>query len=151
MNIKLYFIALFSVAVSAILLLNSDAVTQIKAEGNTYKWDGTNFQQTDGELNQIAVGADGTVWGVQGLSGIDPARPDDYNGDIYKYDGTNFQQVPGQLKQIAVGNKDNVWGVNSKDWIYKYDGTHFVRVDVGGFLKAVFVGADGTVWGINDN
>ena len=86
-----------------------------------YKYDGTDFQQVPGALEQISAGADGSVWGLNG------------DGLIYKYDGNNFVNVPGYLKEISVGNKDNVWGVNKNILtgfadIFKYDGSKFVQV-----------------------
>ena len=104
MNLKLYLV-LFSIAVSTILLLlNSGAVPQVKADDlPIYRWDGNNFQQVPGELQHMSVGADGTVWGL---------NSNYYTDNIYRWDGSNFQLVPGNLEQISVGNKDNVWGVS---------------------------------------
>ncbi|MGN6709703.1 MAG: tectonin domain-containing protein, partial [Candidatus Nitrosocosmicus sp.] len=114
MKLKSYLV-LFIIALSAILLLNSGAVAQVKAK-SIYKWDGNNFVQVPGNLEHIAVGADGSVWGVNSNA---------HSDNIYKWDGNNFVQVPGNLESISVGNKDNVWGLNSDDMIYKWDGNNF--------------------------
>jgi len=101
MNLKLYLV-LFIIAVSTIMLLNSGAVAHVKAISQTiYKWDGNNYGQVPGALEQISVGADGSVLGLNS------------DGLIYKYDGSNFVNAPRYLKEISVGNKDNVWGVVS--------------------------------------
>ena len=59
MNLKLYLV-LFSIAVSTILLLNSGAIAQVKANG-VYKFDGSNFVQMPGSLAGISIGSDGSV------------------------------------------------------------------------------------------
>ena len=64
MNLKLY-LAIFTIVVSTILLLNSGAVAQVKAVTHIiYKWDGNSFQQVPGALEQISVGNKDNVWGV---------------------------------------------------------------------------------------
>ena len=86
--------------VTTILLLSSGAAAQVKAYVHIiWKYDGNNYVQVPGALEHIAVGADGTVWGLNS------------GGLIYKYDGNNFVKVPVVADQISVGNKDNVWGV----------------------------------------
>ncbi|MGN6821430.1 MAG: tectonin domain-containing protein, partial [Candidatus Nitrosocosmicus sp.] len=140
MNLKLPLV-LFSLAVSTILLLNSSAIAQnISRDFVIYKYDGSKFVQVPGALSDIAVGADGTVWGLGNPNG---------NGNIWKYNGNDFVQVPGALDKIAVGNKDNVWGLNRDGLIYKYDGSNFQQVP--GKLRDIAVGADDTVWGLNSN
>ena len=100
MNIKLY-VVLFSITVSTILLLNSVSVAQ-STDNDIYNYDGNKFVAVPGNLQQISVGADGSVWGFDSYQRIN------------KYDGSKFYGVAGLAyfaDEIAVGNKDNVWGV----------------------------------------
>jgi hypothetical protein len=91
-----------------------------------------------GKLSQVAVGADGTVWGF--------AR----NGVICRRrDNGTWTTIPGQLSQIAVGSALQVWGVNSEGEIYQYTGDDTNPWNlVKGKLSQVAVGADGIVWGL---
>lgn len=62
------------------------------------------FHAVAGTLTQIAVGTDGSAWGLNA------------SGQIFTYDPpTNaWVQVPGELEQIAVGNSENVWGLTPR-------------------------------------
>jgi hypothetical protein len=88
-------------------------------------------------LIQVAVGADGTMWG------LDPF------GDIYvrNSDGQFWTPVPGQLSQIAVGSANAIWGVNAAGEIYQWSGQAWNSIP--GNLQQIVVGSDGDVWGLN--
>jgi hypothetical protein len=95
------------------------------------------FDQVAGNLSQIRVGADGTVWGINSSQ------------NIFRFDGNQFGNVPGQLTQISVGNSAHVWGLTQQQTIFRFDGNQFNKVD--GQLTQISVGADGSVWGINSS
>jgi virginiamycin B lyase len=124
--------------VTTILLLSSGAVAQVKAYVHIiWKYDGNNYVQVPGALEHIAVGADGSVWGLNSNT---------YTDNIYKWDGNNFQQFPGALEHIAVGADGSVWGLDSGGLIYKYDGNNFVKVPV--VADQISVGNKDNVWGV---
>jgi virginiamycin B lyase len=97
------------------------------------------FQIVSGTLSQIAVGADGAVWGL------------DSSQRIFTWDSTSGQlvQIPGALTQIAVGNANAVWGVNAQQLIFHWNGGTQSWTYIPGFLTQIAVGADGDVWGVN--
>ncbi|MBK8014596.1 MAG: hypothetical protein IPK13_25005 [Deltaproteobacteria bacterium] len=85
-------------------------------------------------LTDIAVGSDGSVWGID--SGL----------MIYRRSGSGWERVPGQLHQISVGSASHVWGVGAAARIYRRDGNAWTEIPGG--LRQVSVGSDGSVWGI---
>ena len=94
------------------------------------------WAKVSGRLKQVSVGADGTVWGVNGAN------------DIYKYLGNNsWKKIPGKLAQISVGNKHHIWGVTSNHEIYRRKGNGWKKIS--GKLQQISVGSDGTVRGVN--
>jgi hypothetical protein len=97
------------------------------------------FRLVPGSLHELAVGADGTVWGI------------DATGLIYRYDSSTqrWVQAPGYLTQIAVGGKDSVWGLNPAGSIYRWDADRQNWTPVSGSLTEISVGSDGDVWGLN--
>lgn len=97
------------------------------------------FSQIPGSLTQVAVGADGSVWGINEF------------GQIYTWDsnGAAWKNIPGSLSQIAVGSSGAVWGINYQQHIYHWDSTHSKWVQFPGQLTQIGVGADGDVWGLN--
>jgi virginiamycin B lyase len=108
---------------------------------------GSGFQQISGNLSQISVGFDGTVWGVN-------AR-----GQIYSWNAqtSSWVQIPGSLKQVAVGSATAVWGVNADGQVYRWSGSEWFAtwdlIPVPGLLTGHFaqiaVGADGDAWAID--
>lgn len=92
-----------------------------------------------GVLAQVSVGADGTVWGINGI------------GQIYQYDAKlqSWTLMPGYLTQIVVGNNGNVWGIGGAQDIYQFDSSIQNWIREPGALAQIAVGADGDVWGLN--
>jgi hypothetical protein len=97
------------------------------------------FEQVPGSLAQISVGADGSVWGVNGSQQI----------FTYNTSTASWTQIPGALTYVAVGNANAVWGINAQQQIFHWDVGHASWVNVPGSLSEIAVGADGDVWGIN--
>ena len=95
------------------------------------------FEQVPGELTQLSVGSDGTVWGVNSAQ------------QIYTFDYSNggWTHIPGELTQISVGSNSAVWGINAMGHIYQWTGTTWEKAP--GSLAQIAVGADGDVWGLN--
>ena len=106
---------------------------------------GPEWQLDDGYLTEIAVGQDGSVWGV-GLQ-----QPS--NGDnVFRWDGSWKLHAGVHLTQIAVAADGNVWGVNSQlpagqSNIFHWNGSTWQRID--GYLTCIAATADGDVWGVN--
>ncbi|HEX3682042.1 MAG TPA: tectonin domain-containing protein [Bryobacteraceae bacterium] len=88
---------------------------------------------------QLAVGADGTVWGLN------------VNGESYSYNAQTNSWTSGSqpLSQIAVGASGAIWGLNSAGDIYRFNSTSKTWRLVPGNLSQLAVGADGAVWGLN--
>ncbi|MBV9764579.1 MAG: hypothetical protein JOZ48_07015, partial [Acidobacteriaceae bacterium] len=98
------------------------------------------FINIPGALQQISVGFDGTVWGINSSQQI----------YMYNTQTQSFQQAPGDLMHVAVGSNGAVWGVNSSEQVFRYDSSiqswDFIS---SGNLASIAVGADGDVWGLN--
>jgi hypothetical protein len=77
----------------------------------TFEWTGRNWVQGPGTLNDIAVGADGSLWGI----GTNPV-PGGYG--IYRWTGSGWATVAGGAVSITVGPKGMPWVVNSNHHIY---------------------------------
>ena len=97
------------------------------------------FEQIAGLLVQIAVGADGSVWGINSAQSIFTYNPN----------SGGWTQIPGELMQIAVGSSTAVWGINAQQQIYRFDPATQNWDWIPGSLSQIAVGADGDVWGIN--
>lgn len=95
--------------------------------------------QVAGALQQISVGVDGALWGINS------------SGAIYNYNPQTggWVQAPGALAQISVGRAGLVWGLNSQGQIYRWNATGQSWDWIPGTLAQIAVGADGKVWGIN--
>lgn len=92
-----------------------------------------------GALHQIAVGVDGTVWGLNSA------------GEIFTYNpqAQSWTSVPGALAQIAVGSSSAVWGINQAGLIFRWDTAKQGWDWIPGALAQIAVGADGDLWGVN--
>lgn len=95
-------------------------------------------QMPDG-AQQLSVGADGTVWGLN------------VNGDAYSYDSQDNNWTSGSqiLSQVAVGSGGAIWGLNSVGDIYRFDSASKTWSSVPGNLSQIAVGSDGAAWGLN--
>ncbi len=98
------------------------------------------FTPVPGNLQQVSVGADGTVWGVNS------------GGLIYRYNSQtqSWIGVPGYLTQVVVGGNGSVWGLNHES-VYRWDASAQHWTPVPGTLSRIAAGADGDVWGLNDS
>ena len=97
------------------------------------------FSWIPGSLTQVAVGADGSVWGVNEFE------------QIYTWDAStgSWNNIPGSLAQIAVGSSGAVWGINYQQHIYEWEPAHSQWLQIPGLLTQIAVGADGDVWGLD--
>lgn len=97
------------------------------------------FSWIPGSLTQVAVGADGSVWGINEFE------------QIYTWDAStsSWINIPGSLAQIAVGSSGAVWGINYQQHIYEWDSAQSQWRQIPGLLKQIAVGADGDVWGLD--
>lgn len=74
-----------------------------------------------GAGNDIAIGADGSVWLIGAL---DPNEA----GSIYRWDGTGWEQANGAAVRIAVGPTGEPWVVNSSGRIYRLNSTNLATL-----------------------
>lgn len=88
-----------------------------------------------GKLKQVAVNANGEVWGV---------NADD---EIFRRNGDGWELMPGRLKHVSVGQDGAVWGVNAFDEIFRRDGDGWTLIPGG--LKQIAVGSATQIWGVN--
>lgn len=133
---------LFATMASAQSPSKANAVWGVNEQNEVFRWDGLRnaFVRMPGSLKQVAVGADGEVWG------IDP------DGNVQRWLNAQWQSVPGNLRQLAVRNAQDAWGVNDANALSRWTGSAWepVEEDSHPVLPAAYVaaGADGTVWGI---
>lgn len=90
-----------------------------------------------GDANDVAVGADGSVWVV----GLDP-RNGGYG--IYRWNGIDWNRVDGGAIRIAVDPQGNPWIVNDSHQVYRMIDGVWQRLP--GDARDIAIGADGTVW-----
>jgi virginiamycin B lyase len=135
------------------------------------------FVQVPGELAQITVGGQASVWGltsggqiyhyntatqawtpIGGILAQIEAAPDGAVWGItaahqvftYNAQTQSWNQVPGSLTQIAVGSAGMVWGINgTTQQVFRYNpGTQGFDF-IPGALAQIAVASDGSVWGLN--
>ncbi len=134
------------------------------------------FVLMPGNLRQISVSADGSVWGVNSgnliyrydasiqnwvgepgnfaqiaVGGNGSIWSLDPSGNIYRWDASmqNWRQVIGNLATISVGGDGDVWGLSAANLIYHWDASIEDWILVPGTLKQIAVGFNGAVWGVN--
>lgn len=107
------------------------------------------FTNVPGALATIAVGADGSVYGINS------------GGAIYTYNeasgstSAGWTNIPGALStttgSFSVGSKNAVWGLNEQSNIYHLNSSDNTWTQIPGQLAWISAGADGEVWGLNTN
>ncbi|HEX3683188.1 MAG TPA: tectonin domain-containing protein [Bryobacteraceae bacterium] len=100
---------------------------------------GSAYETVAGSLASVAVGGDGTVWGLNDL------------GQIFAWNAQNqgWQQIPGTLSRLALGSSTSIWGLNPLGQIYSWNVTGQAWDEIAGSLVQLAVGGDGDTWGIN--
>lgn len=112
----------------------------LKSNGHIYKGGINGWDRIDGGLSDIAVGANGHVWGIGKTA-------KNANGNyIYKWNGSSWTRISGYAVQVAVSPDGTAWVVNKKGNIYKRAGTSWSKITEGEKAKAIEIGADGSVW-----
>jgi hypothetical protein len=96
-----------------------------------------NWVSVPGKANDIAVGANGSVWHI-GTNVV----PGGFG--IYRWTGAGWSGVQGGAVKVAVDPQGNGWVLNDKNQIYRWDGGKFVVVE--GAAKEIAIGANGTIW-----
>ena len=121
-----------SLTVATNSFFNNNVIVQLSGTGGI-----ASFIPVPGALADVSVGADGSIWGLNGAQ------------QIYMYNAAaqTWTPIPGLLTQIAAGSSTAVWGLNSAGQIYKWNGSAWVNIP--GTLARIAVGADGEVWGLN--
>jgi hypothetical protein len=93
-------------------------------------------------LSQLAVGADGSAWGINSADQIYQLAP--------TQPAQTFHEVPAFFSRIAVGIDGEVWGIDSS-FIYHFNSLNQnwdVDNILPGSLTQIAVGFGGNVWGI---
>jgi N-acyl-D-amino-acid deacylase len=127
---------------SQIRVGSAGAVYGINSAGSVFWYNpGTGFfEYLPGvALSQIAVGADGDVWGVS-------------NKVPYHYDAlSNAWTVAGavNVSQVEAGTGGNVWAVDQAGNTYHWHAPTQNWTQVAGSITQIAVGGDGSVWALN--
>jgi len=100
------------------------------------------FSNVAGELNQIAVSANVSIFGINlyGQTYMLGQPLPNVNG---------FVNIPGTLAQLSLGVDGTVWGVNAQQQIYSYDSNTQSWVNIPGSLVQISVGNANNIWGVN--
>src|ERR1700728_766532 len=82
----------------------------INSGGGVWQWEEVtpNWSPVGGELNQIAVNANPSIFGIN------------LYGQTYMY-LEGWVNIPGTLAQLSLGADGTVWGINAQEQIYSYD------------------------------
>jgi len=99
----------------------------------------TAFTQLNGSLTDVAVGANGTEWGL----GTVPV-PGGYQ--IFERTGNNWTLEPGGAVDIAVAPDGSAWVVNSIHQVSHWNGVAFGNPLPGTAATDISVGANGAIW-----
>jgi hypothetical protein len=99
---------------------------------------GPAFQQVSGFAQDIAAGADGTVWvvGTDG-SAVRESR-------MHKQTGVDASHMPGSAVRIAVDPHGDPWIIRSDHSIFRLTDGAWQKVP--GSASDIGIGADGSVW-----
>jgi virginiamycin B lyase len=122
---------------------SSSNIWGVNPSGQIWQWgmpyiSPLSWSYVPGELAQLSVASDGTVWGINAQQ------------QIYRFDpaSQSWVNVPGSLVQISVGSATDIWGVNYVGQVYTWD---FAKgwANVPGSLQQVKAAFDGAVWGVD--
>jgi hypothetical protein len=107
--------------------------------GGIFRWNGSNWDQTDGAAVDVAVTDEGIPWVINS------------GGQIFRRVSNTWQQLPGCAKSIGSGG-GQTWvigcgGGPSGAGIFRWNGANWDQTD--GAATAVAVGSDGTPWVVN--
>ncbi len=119
------------------LLIGQNALAE--AYGDAYGW----HNMPGGQVRDVAIGADNTVWIIGAGSG--PGGHRTYRWDPASY---SWQDMGGNGARIAVDPQGNAWIVQTAEvggQIWRYTGSEWIKMP-GGDAKDIGIGADGSVW-----
>lgn len=115
------------------------AVWAISKSEGIYRWDGSKFEQMQGQAKQVAVEPNGNAWVVQA------------GGEIWRYNpSTSWTMINGSLaKSIGVGGDGSVWHIGMDAMpggfgIYKWNGSKWDKIQGG--AEQIAVDAKGSAW-----
>ena len=111
----------------------------VTGASRVYRLRGQNWQQMPGDLDDIAAGPEGAVFGI---------AP---RGAIYRWNDDAFEwaNVGGEARRITVDNTGTPWVSTSDRQIYRLRGQTWQNMP--GRARDIGAGADGKVWAIGDN
>lgn len=134
-------------SIAQVAIGSGASVFGVSVGGQVFQWSAgsQSWSQVPGNLSSIAVGANGTAWGVN------PAQQIFTTGQVTRaYQALSW--IPGSLSQISVGADGSVWGLNGNRVEFFNTGTQSFEAVAGAPLLAqLSLGARGDVWGIDDN
>jgi N,N-dimethylformamidase beta subunit-like, C-terminal/Tectonin domain len=95
------------------------------------------FRQIAGQGNDIAIGADGTVWLITNTVG---------NGGftIQRWTGSTWTTIGGAAVRVAVDPQGRAWVINNVNGIFQWSGSTWISIPGNG--RDVGIGANGDVW-----
>ena len=105
-----------------------------------YRWDGSNWNGTDGGAVRIDVDPKGIPWVVNDA------------GNIYRRVNNSWQQLPGAAKDIGIGANGSVWVIGTNPvgggfGISRWDGSNWRGTDGG--AEQISVDKNGKPWVVN--
>ncbi|GAB6051472.1 hypothetical protein JCM17960_02920 [Magnetospira thiophila] len=116
-------------------LTGSSTTAQNAGDAATFTTkDKITFVNTRKIITTLAIGADGSVFGLDG------------GGGVMRWSNTEekFKTFPGTLVQIAVDKDGHPWGVSALGRVFHHDGTRWAQIH-GVTAVDIAVGYDGTV------
>lgn len=92
------------------------------------------FQKVTGAPRQLAIGAEGSVFGLN------------FDSSVLRWNNgrNSFLGFPGQFSRIAVTPDGDPWGINSKGEVFRHDGTDW-RVVYNILATDIAISYDGTI------
>jgi virginiamycin B lyase len=138
MNRKWLWMVLFALMCNGTTVFAQTVASQVwgvHATGQVSRWNGSDWVPVPGAANvkQVAVGNDGSVWGVNNAGHV----------VVRQADG-QWQATPICLTQVSVGNAQNVWGIGPNQQAWHWNGAQWQPLQ--GKFSNVTAAADGTVW-----
>ena len=98
----------------------------------------TIWQSIPGEVRDISIGTDGSVWAI----GIDEVNDDGYG--IYQWNGDSWDQLEGIAIRVAIEPNGCPWVINASGKIFRRIDDEWQRLP--GSARYIDIAANGAVW-----
>eukprot|EP01125_Pyxidicula_operculata_P000601 TRINITY_DN105_c0_g1_i2.p1 TRINITY_DN105_c0_g1~~TRINITY_DN105_c0_g1_i2.p1 ORF type:complete len:1400 (+),score=456.41 TRINITY_DN105_c0_g1_i2:301-4200(+) len=107
----------------------------VNDKANLYNLKDGEWQQVDGSLSYVTIGANGEIFGCTKYK------------EILEKSDDGWLFLPGQLVKLSAANKDVIWGLDERNWPWRFNGIFFSKLRKKKLLD-LSVGVDGECWGI---